>query len=144
MTDRGPIRSNAMRANSILIVALSAVTVWTSFAETIGSHAVAGGVRPTAAQFGVLLASNQQGLTVARVGGLFATFGLRAGDQIVAVNGRRVTTERAFVGRLMAGNGGGTGANILVARNGQMLQIAAPLRAAAAQSTGASSSAPAA
>lgn len=76
-----------------------------------------------ATAYGVVLLSNQDRLVVARVTGPLASFGLRAGDQIVAVDGRRVTTERAFVARLTAGSRSATGADILVGRNGQTFHV---------------------
>jgi len=45
--------------------------------------------------------------------------GLQVGDRIVAVNGRRVSTEAAFVNRLGIANGN-QGPSIVIARNNQL------------------------
>lgn len=89
--------------------------------------AAAGGFRQTvrATDLGVWLVAQQDGLTVARTTDPLANLGLRSGDQIVAVNGRRVATERAFVGRVVAAINSGATADILVARQGTAVLIGA-------------------
>lgn len=55
----------------------------------------------------------------------YGHIGLRAGDQIVAVNGRRVSTEAAFMNRLTMPRSGTQATSIMVARNGtvQLLNV---------------------
>jgi hypothetical protein len=123
----------AMRANSKLVftVAISMlIGAWMLSGECSRASAQSGAQRPaTAAQFGVTLVNHPNGLFVGSASGRLATAGLRAGDEIVAVNGRRVASERAFVGRMTSS--GNAGANIVVARNGQTLNISSGVTASA-------------
>lgn len=59
----------------------------------------------------------------------YGHLGLRAADQIAAVNGRRVSTEAAFLNRLTMTKNGTQAASIAVVRNGrfQILNVPIPL-----------------
>lgn len=105
------------RAHSLVALTLLTVSAASTILAGEGYRSV------SASAYGIVLMPNQDRLVVARVTGPFASFGLRTGDQIVAVDGRRVTTERAFVARLVAGNRSASGADILVGRNGQAIHV---------------------
>jgi len=77
----------------------------------------------SAAQLGLSLGTSQGGLFVRSAG--MTNLGLRVGDQIVAVNGRRVSTEAAFMNRLTASKTG-QGATISVVRNGRIQILTVP------------------
>jgi membrane-associated protease RseP (regulator of RpoE activity) len=131
-----------MRAFSKLYTASAAFLVSTGILLGVSSSSFGGNGasrQASAADFGVLLVTNQKGMFVAQVVGPLAAAGLKRGDEIVAVNGRRVASERAFVGRLTAG----AGANLTVSRQNDTLTISAPVsmtgRPTAATSAGAAS-----
>jgi len=82
-----------------------------------------GPAAPRAASLGLNLATvrNRLLVTQAMPG---AALGLRAGDEIVAVEGRRVATEAAFMNRLAAANNGGA-PTVAFVRGGR-LQVVSP------------------
>jgi predicted metalloprotease with PDZ domain len=90
-----------------------------------------------AANVGLSLTSNRNGLVVTGVGQTAASAGFRVGDLVVAVNGQRVSTPRAFWARIAANQGG----NVAVYRSGglQMLTLQA---AASGQTAAAGRAAP--
>lgn len=65
-------------------------------------------------------------LTVVRLTVPSGHMGLRAGDQIIAVNGRRVSTEAAFMNRLMMTRSSTQAASIAVSRNGRLQILNVP------------------
>ena len=72
----------------------------------------------TAASMGLMLNSVNGQLMVVGVTSNF--LGLRAGDQIVAVNGRRVSTEAAFMSRLAIET---KTPNLVIARNNRLQTV---------------------
>jgi predicted metalloprotease with PDZ domain len=73
-----------------------------------------------ASSLGLTLITVHERLMVVKVTALQGPNGLRAGDQIVAVNRRRVATQAAFMNRLTMTNGGTPTTSISVARNGKV------------------------
>jgi len=118
------MRSNINHVRNHFALTIVGVATCGLFAVAAHAQQGAAGRTTNATSFGILLAANPNGLYVAQVQGPWAQFGLQAGDQIVAVNGRRVATERALVGRLSASTATG-GATIVVARGGNTHQITA-------------------
>ena len=63
-------------------------------------------IATVAANVGLSLTANRNGLVVTGVGQTAASAGFRVGDLVVAVNGQRVATPGAFWARIVANQGG--------------------------------------
>src|SRR5262245_227158 len=104
-----------MRGILLAPLALSLVPMATS-AQAEPPRGVA-----TAANWGLSVAPAKNRLVVVGSTAPNSPLGLKAGDQIVAVNGRRVATETAFVNRLSQAT------NIAIVRDGRTQIIGAPV-----------------
>jgi predicted metalloprotease with PDZ domain len=108
-------------ANVIVHMALLPVIIAT------GAQAAPRGKKAmNASSLGLLLTTGHDRLMVVGVAAPTGPLGLLAGDQIVAVNGRRVSTEAAFMNRLTGTRNGTQATSITVARNGRLQVMNAP------------------
>ena len=80
----------------------------------------------SASNLGLTLTTMQRRLMVLSSTGMYAQLGVRAGDQIVAVNGQRVSAEAAFLNRLAMARRGSSTVTLTVARNGGLFQMNVP------------------
>lgn len=117
-----------MRANLIHLIAnvTAIVTVPLLLALSMDTSQAAPGQFQSsgAAQLGLSFGTSQGGLFVRSAG--MTNLGLRAGDQIIAVNGRRVATEAAFMNRLTLSKSGARGVTISVVRNSRIQILTVP------------------
>jgi S1-C subfamily serine protease len=74
----------------------------------------------SAANLGLYVSTINRRLMVIGVTGTYANLGVRFGDQIVAVNGRRVAAEAAFLNRLTMAKRGSASVTLTIARNGRL------------------------
>jgi len=118
-----------MSANHKGIIARLAITVMILVLGLATGQALAAPRGQSATSLGVTLnTAGDQMVVVATTSNLL---GLQVGDRIVAVNGRRVSTEAAFVNRLKIASGNQS-PTIIVARNNQLQTLSVRAR----QSTG--------
>jgi hypothetical protein len=85
---------------------------------TTAQAAPRGPVSQGAAGLGVVLGNAQGRLVVVRLTAPQTLIGLRAGDQIIAVDGHQVSTEAAFMQRLSAARPSVSGTTVTLTRNG--------------------------
>ncbi len=78
----------------------------------------------SASSVGLQVMPVQRRLMVVQATAPYGDVGLRSGDQIVAVNSRRVSTEAALMNRLSSS--GRQGTSITIARNGSLYFLNAP------------------
>jgi hypothetical protein len=81
----------------------------------------------SASSLGLYVSTINRRLMVIGVTGAFANLGVRFGDQIVAVNGRRVAAEAAFLNRLTMAKRGSPSVTITVVRNGRLQNLKVPV-----------------
>jgi hypothetical protein len=89
----------------------------------------------SAANLGLYVSTINRRLMVIGVTGTYANLGVRFGDQIVAVNGRRVAAEAAFLNRLTMAKRGSASVTLTIARNGRLRTLNVPAISAAPRST---------
>ena len=88
-----------------------------------------------ATNLGLYVSTINRRLMVIGVTGTYANLGVRFGDQIVAVNGRRVAAEAAFLNRLTMAKRGSASVTLTIARNGRLQTVNVPAITAAPRST---------
>jgi len=111
--------------NLIANVAIPLALLLAMIATTV--QAAPRGQKPaSASSLGLSLITVHDRLMVVKVTAPQGPNGLRAGDQIVAVNRRRVATEAAFMNRLTMTNSATPATSISVARNGKVQIMTAP------------------
>jgi len=84
----------------------------------------------SAAHLGLYVSTINRRLMVIGVTGTYANLGVRFGDQIVAVNGRRVAAEAAFLNRLAMAKRGSASVTLTIARNGRLQNLNVPVTTA--------------